>query len=171
MGSRGQSAGSAPSATLAEHIEDYIGGGYTVAGALTPSELNFVKKNMKETSQTLFRIEEDFFMADRLKVGETFSFNDDIKSFTKGDQFIKETLNPKEYGVKFGDYAEFDSPVVYKTVGSTKAFDVEPYAKEYEKATGVNQREAWAGGKFEVKKKYKTKMAGRNVTVIEIKQR
>lgn len=145
---------------LANDINNYIGGGYSIKGALTDIEYQYIKDNSEVSSITFYRIEDNSWTASNLAVGDSFSFRDDMKSFTRSISTIERML------VEAEDYGLYDMPVVFKTLGSTYHFDVTPYSeKMYEW-----QHESWISGEYRVLGIGTQIIEGRKIKCIEILQ-
>ena len=77
----------------------------------------------------------------RLSVGDTFSFQGDIRSFSRRESFVKDAI----------DEVYYDNPVVFRTVGTTKQFNVN---KAIDNTYFGNQQESLVSGRFKVEKVY-----------------
>lgn len=164
MGGRGAGAGVGINRVTADSIrrnlEEYVGGGYaSVKSAVTPDEFKYIQRNMVPTNQTLYRIEDIYHTAEKLKVGSEFSFKDDIRSFSRSPSFIREAVAEEIY----------ERPVVFKTTGTVKHFNMDKYTTQYEKYF-KSQQESLVGGRFKVKSINIQKISGQNLKVIEITQ-
>jgi hypothetical protein len=132
--------------SLTNHLTEYVGGGYlSVKDAVTPEEFEYIQSKMKSSSNSFYRIEEmEFTVEDKnLRKGSTFTFTDDLRSFTSEFDDIKKFIRQAE------DWGGYESPVVFQTVGEVKTFDMSPYTKEYTKMMG-DQHEHLIGGKMKV---------------------
>lgn len=124
-------------------LELYIGGGYSsFKNAVSEQTFKFVKQNMKYTTKPLYRVEEARFTYDKrdFDIGYTFSFDDDIRSFTRNIDYAGKIINE---GLEEGFY---EHPVVFETVGRVQHFNTDKYAEGYFE----NQYESLVGGEFEV---------------------
>jgi len=126
---------------FASRMESFVGGGYSVGDILEKDDIEFIKNNMSETDQPLYRIEESRFTASSAEVGQELQFNGELRSFTRNSKVTNSMLDENS-----DEYAYMEDPVVFKTVGATKQFDVSPYAGAY----ATSQEESFVGGKFEV---------------------
>lgn len=148
---------------ISNDLESYVGGGYiSVADALgDKTKLKYIKNSMEETTESLYRIEESTFTLDRknLKVGETFEFDDDLRSASRSRKYVDDLL---------GDYSDvdFDEPVIFETVGKAKHFNMDEFTSNYVE----NQYESLIGGKFEVVDIIDDAINGKNVKRVKIKQ-
>ena len=125
-------------------LEEFVSGtGQSVSGvfANNPEGLRYIEDHMQTYTKTFYRMEESRFTADGLKVGDTFSFNGNLRSFSGSFDGIEQVAR---------DINEFDdvsSYVMFKTVGEQKAFDINSFI---ENEFFANQDEYLLGGKFEV---------------------
>lgn len=127
--------------SIKNNLQMYVGGGYSsVKQAVDEEEFEWIKKNMKKTSNKLYRVENSKFTVDKFDLddGSVFSFEDDLRSFTRDGSYAGKMLDPHE--------DIFDSPVIFETVGDTKHFNMDPYSEAYYE----NQSESLVGGKFKV---------------------
>lgn len=151
--------------SLTNHLTEYVGGGYlSVKDAVTPEEFEYIQSKMKPSSNSYYRIEErEFTVEDKnLQKGSTFTFTDDLRSFTSEFDDIEKFIRQAE------DWGGYESPVVFQTVGEVKTFDMSPYTKEYTKMMG-DQHEHLIGGEFIVEEiKYKV-IKGNRIKVVTIK--
>lgn len=148
--------------SLEDNLANYVGGGSSsVKDAVTSEEFQFIKDNMEETSQTLYRVEDGRFTYDNIDVGETFEFVDDIRTFTRNrDGYLGKML--KE-GL---DEDVWEEPVVFETVGKVKHFNMDRYASNYYE----DQSESLIGGKFEVISEGLKEIEGVWINVVKIKR-
>ena len=126
---------------LKNEIEMFVGGGYgSIKDALSKSSLDYIYDNMEIINKPMYRIEDAQFTYDRIDVGDVFSFQDDLRSFTRSknysDKLIKEGI---EEGI-------FEQPVIFETVGPVEQFNIDKFAEAYYE----NQYESFVGGKFKV---------------------
>lgn len=131
---------------LENNLIDYVGGGYSsVKDAVLPGEFEYIKSSMKTSSDSFYRLEEMQFTVNKnnLRKGSTFSFDDDLRSFTSEKTDIKLFLEQAE------DWGGYENPVVFQTVGEIKHFDMSPYTKEYTELMG-DQHEHLLGGEMQV---------------------
>ena len=148
---------------IKDRLENYVGGGYgSVKSAIDDDEMfQYIIDSMTDYNGELYRIEEaDFtFDAQNLKKGKVFSFDDDIRSFTRNEKFINNVL---------GDFSDvdYDNPVLFETVGKTKHLNMDKFASNYFEY----QAESLVGGKFEVIGIKKVAINGKEVTKVKIKQ-
>ena len=148
---------------IKDRLENYVGGGYgSVKSAIDDDEMfQYIIDSMTDYNGKLYRIEEaDFtFDAQNLKKGKVFSFDDDIRSFTRNEKFINNVL---------GDFSDvdYDNPVLFETVGKTKHLNMDKFASNYFEY----QAESLVGGKFEVIGIKKAAINGKEVTKVKIKQ-
>ncbi len=148
--------------SIEDNLMEYVAGGYQgVKDAVTPEEFKFIKANMKETSQPLYRVEDSRFTYENIEVGETFEFADDIRSFTRNrdgylDKMLKEGI----------DEDIWQEPVVFETVGKVKHFNMDRYAVNYYEY----QSESLVGGKFKVVGEEWKEIGGMWILVVKIKQ-
>ncbi|MDD3123560.1 MAG: minor capsid protein [Candidatus Izemoplasmatales bacterium] len=147
--------------SIEDNLINYVGGGYgSVKDAITVDEFQFIKANMKETSQPLYRVEDSRFTYENIEVGETFEFIGDVRSFTRNrnnylDKMLKEGI----------DEDIWQEPIVFETVGKVKHFDMDRYAANYYE----DQSESLIGGKFEVVGEELKEIGGIWITVVKIK--
>lgn len=126
---------------LKNEIEMFVGGGYgSIKDALSKSSLDYVYDNMEIINKPMYRIEDARFTYDRIDEGDIFSFQDDLRSFTRSENYSKKII--KE-GIEEGF---FEQPVVFETVGPVEQFNIDKFAEAYYE----NQYESFVGGKFEV---------------------
>ena len=154
--------------TFTEHAEEYVGGGVDIDNVFTKQELNYIKNNMKETNQTLYRVEESRFTADKIDTDkfdvDNFKFSGTFRSTSNDFNFIKSTLDEDS-----DNYANMSNPVIFEITGSKKVFNMEPYTGNYNKMFG-SQGEHFIGGNFkQVGEDYK-KINGKLIRIIKIKQ-
>lgn len=141
----------------------YVGGGYGPTEILESDDVEFIKMNSQPIDKPMYRVEESrFTAADLADVGQEFSFQGDIRSFTRSSKVTNSMLDENS-----DEYAYVEEPVVFKTVGTTMQFDVTPYAAAYKTA----QEESFVGGRFKVvsKSTYVTPQ-GEELPMIEIEQ-
>lgn len=149
--------------SIEDNLIQYVAGGYQgVKDAVTPEEFKFIQNNMTETNETLYRVESGRFTADKLKEGELFTFESDIRSFTRNhggylDKMVKEGIEE--------DFLQ--DPVVFETVGKVKHFNMDRYATNYYEY----QSESLIGGQFEIIGQKIKKIGGVKIKVIQIKQK
>lgn len=132
--------------SLTNNLEMYVGGGYSsVKDAVTPKEFEYIKSKMESSSNSFYRIEEMEFTlgAQDLQKGSTFTFTDDLRSFTSESTDVKKFINQAE------DWGGYEYPVVFQTVGDVKTFDMSPYTKEYTAMMG-DQHEHLIGGEMKI---------------------
>lgn len=150
-----------------ELLENFVGGGYSSlknAFSKNESEIKYIYDNMKVTTSKLYRIEDSKYTLHRLnlKVGDKFSFADDIRSFAGGEKAIK---NIMQEAIENDLYYE---PVIFETVGKVKSFDVNKILKdnyfEY-------QNENLVGGEFIVQEITEKKIGKQKYKIIKIKQK
>ncbi len=128
---------------FADHMSEYIGGGYDLVEALEDSDVKYIEDNMESTSEPLYRVEESKFTSQRLtEPGQEFSFTNDLRSFTRSEEVADSFMDENDDY----NYAYHRDPVIFKTTGTTQHFSVEDYAKAYP----VDQQESIVGGKFKV---------------------
>ena len=143
MGGRGSSLRqSGGGVNFKEDLTNYVAGGFgSPTEAMDPSSIAYIRRNMEPTSQSLYRIEDSEFTASNLSVGDTFSFQGDIRSFSRRESFVKDAM----------DEVYYDNPVVFRTVGTTKQFNVN---KAIDNTYFGNQQESLVSGRFKVEKVY-----------------
>lgn len=132
--------------SLTNHLTAYVGGGYlSVKDAVTPEEFEYIQSKMKSSSNSFYRLEEMRFTVRNkdLQKGSTFTFTDNLRSFTSERDDIEKFLKQAE------DWGGYESPVVFQTIGDVKTFDMSPYTKEYTKLMG-DQHEHLIGGEMKV---------------------
>ncbi|MFA5638817.1 MAG: minor capsid protein, partial [Anaerovoracaceae bacterium] len=132
--------------SLINNLTEYVGGGYlSVKDAVTPEEFEYIQSKMKSSSNSFYRIEEmEFTVGNKdLRKGSTFTFTDNLRSFTSEFDDIEKFIRQAE------DWGGYESPVVFQTVGDVKTFDMSPYTKEYTKMMD-DQHEHLIGGKMKV---------------------
>jgi hypothetical protein len=123
--------------SISKNLEMYVGGGYgSIKNAVSSAEFQFIQDNMKSYGKAMYRVEEKGFTADKLEVGSNFSFKDDIRSFTRSEDYMQNIIGQNV----------IDEPVIFKTVGATKQFDMTGYADAYYE----DQKESLVGGNFKV---------------------
>lgn len=126
---------------LKNEIEMFVGGGYSsIKDALSKSSLDYIYDNMEIINKPMYRIEDARFTYDRIDEGDIFSFQDDLRSFTRSENYSKKII--KE-GIEEGF---FEQPVIFETVGPVEQFNIDKFAEAYYE----NQYESFVGGKFEV---------------------
>ena len=124
-------------------LEDFVSGGISISDTFRndPEGLEYIKEHMKEYDKTFYRMERNEFTANGLKVGDTFSFDGDIRSFSGSYSGVRQIMS---------DISEFDNVsqyTMFKTMGEQEAFDVNSFINNQFFA---NQDEYLLGGKFEV---------------------
>jgi len=132
---------------LEDALINYVAGGYDgPVDALDhdPDLIEYVYDNMERTDKPLYRIEDGKFTASTLKRGVEFSFENDLRSFSKGRDVVDRMLEEGEEMNMFPT-----EPVVFETVGSTYHFDMSAYTKTYEEYFQT-QKESLVGGRFRV---------------------
>ena len=141
----------------------FVGGGYgSIKDALSKSSLDYVYDNMKIINKPMYRIEDARFTYDRIDEGDIFSFQDDLRSFTRSEKYSKKII--KE-GIEEGF---FEQPVVFETVGPVEQFNIDKFAGAYYE----NQYESFVGGKFEVVEiKYDQLINGVFCDVVKIRRK
>lgn len=140
-GNFGYEVGKVDMNKLKNEIEMFVGGGYSsIKDALSKSSLDYIYDNMKIINKPMYRIEDARFTYDRIDEGDIFSFQDDLRSFTRSENYSKKII--KE-GIEEGF---FEQPVVFETVGPVEQFNIDKFAEAYYE----NQYESFVGGKFEV---------------------
>lgn len=147
--------------SLKNNLEDYVGGGYlSPKDALTKEEYEYILENMIPTKSPMYRLEESRYTFEKkeLEVGDAFSFDDNLRSFSRSKEYIDETL-------EMGDV--YDTPVIFETVGEAKHFNMDKYATNYYE----NQSESLVGGKFEVVGFDMRRVGDLFYQVVKIKQR
>lgn len=149
-------------AKIKDELETYVGGGYSsVKQAVSDETYQYIKDNMTETSEKLYRVESGEFTADGLKTADSFSFTSDIRSFTRNrGEYVNDMI---EEGIK-EDF--LTDPVIFETVGKTMHFNMDPYTSNYYE----DQSESLVGGKFKVVEIDSKVVRGNTVRVIKIKQ-
>lgn len=148
---------------IKDRLENYVGGGYgSVKEAINDDEMfKYILDSMTNYDGKLYRIEEADFTLDtkNLKEGHIFSFDDNVRSFTRDKKFIDNVLDD------FSDI-DFDNPVVFETVGKAKHLNMDKFATNYYEY----QAESLVGGKFEVVGIKNVVINGKQVTKVKIKQ-
>lgn len=149
---------------IADNLEMYVGGGYgSVFDALgrNPVKMKLIKNSMTEYSKPLYRIEEsDFtFKKKGLKKGQQFSFEDDLRSFSRSEKYVRGILRP------YSD-VDYEEPIIFETVGKVKHFNMDAYAENYYEY----QSESLAGGSFEVISVSEEVIHGKKTKRVKIKQ-
>lgn len=146
--------------SISDNLIDYVGGGYSsVKSAVSAEEFKYIKDHMERTPDTFYRIEEAEFTADSLQLGKTFSFKDDIRSFSSNKNIVNKSI----------DEIGFDEPAVFVTQGTVSMFDMAPYTVYYNKY-GQDQFEVLIGGSFKVVSIEDTNFGSDVVKQITIKQ-
>lgn len=132
--------------SLTNNLTEYVAGGYaSVKDAVTPEEFEYIQSKMESSSDSFYRIEEMRFTleAQDLGKGSTFTFIDDLRSFTAESTDIRKFIKQAE------DWGGYENPVVFQTVGDIKTFDMGPYTKEYTKLMD-DQHEHLIGGEMKI---------------------
>lgn len=148
MGGRSSASGKAGGTTLSssdfeDELENYVGGGYgSPSEALSKRGINYLKSHMEKSSSPLYRVEDSRYTASGLKVGSTFQFEGNYRSFSSRSSFVDEAIN--EYGVGGR------SPAVFVMKGTKNSLSVN---KHYSNPYHYAQQEHIAGGKYKVTKK------------------
>ena len=139
-------------------IDNYIQG---KGNNFNSNQIKDIKDNMKESNNSLFRVEDSSWSGDSVKVGDIFTFDKDIKSFTDSQSGIDNVI------VEGDDAGLYENNIViYKTVGNISSLDVKQYSK-----FNSEEDEHFVSGKFKViKKRRGKKIRGYNTIVIEIQQ-
>ncbi len=147
---------------LKNEIEMFVGGGYSsIKDALSKSSLDYVYDNMEIINKPMYRIEDARFTYDKIDEGDIFSFKDDLRSFTRSENYSKKII--KE-GIEEGF---FEQPVVFETVGPVEQFNIDKFAEAYYE----NQYESFVGGKFKVVEiKYDQQINGVFCDVVKIRR-
>lgn len=131
--------------TIVSLVEEYVSGtGESISEifADNPEGLNYIKNHMEEKANTFYRLERNEFTGKNLKIGDTFSFKGDLRSFAGSHNGIEEVAR---------NISEFDNLkeyVLFSTVGSQKAFDINKFINN---EFFAEQDEHILGGSFEVR--------------------
>ncbi len=144
-------------------MEQYIGGGIGLADVLGEEDFSFIQNHLEETDRPLYRVEEGNFTASDIEEdNQIFSFTGKMRSFTRSEKVANGFLDEDS------DF-DFENPVMFVTVGKTKHFSTDPYAKEYAKHFG-SQQESLVGGDFKVLNSTYKRIGDREVPVYYITQ-
>ena len=148
--------------SLTNNLINYVGGGYaSVKDALNPEEFQYVKNNMVNSKESMYRIEEGrhTLLKQNLKEGSVFKFKDDIRSFTRDANYMENLVEMviDEFG--------WDDPVIFKTVGNIKHFNMDRFAEHYYEY----QSESLVGGEFIVEEIKNKVIKGNRIKVVIIK--
>ena len=146
------------SSNTAVAVDNYIEG----SGRLNNSQANEILSKSTVTKDTLYRVEDSEWLANRLKVGQDFTFNETVKSFTS-------TQNGVDTIVAEGDDAGMyeNTLAIYQTEGNTKSFDVSNISRNH-----AEENEHLVGGTFTVVSKEKgSKIRGYDTIIIKIRQK
>ena len=119
-------------------VKKYISGGVR-ADIFSKADVDYMKNNMETQNTGMFRIENGKWLADKLKPGKVFSFDKDLKSFSRSEKGAENVLANGE------DYGLYEDPVVYMTLGKTKHFNIGKYSDDH-----AEEEESLVGGKFRV---------------------
>ena len=127
-------------------IQEYVNGtGENFTAFAEEETIDFVKEHMEESTDTFYRVEQERFTAKNLEEGDVFSFKDDIRSFSNGEESMYDILNQSEEIDPSHEY------VIFETQGEVKHFPVDKYLESNQFA---EQKESLLNGKFEVVSKY-----------------
>ena len=166
MGSVGKTTSSFNEERFENRMDSYIGGGYQIAGPggiFDKDDITYIEKNMQETSRSMFRVEDNDWTAKDLKVGDSIDFNNDYKSFTKSLQGVNRILEDGE------EWDTYQTPVVFKTMGTQRYFDVQEYGRKIGNSFYDYQQEAFLKGKkWKIRQITTQKFNGKNVKVVVI---
>jgi SPP1 gp7 family putative phage head morphogenesis protein len=147
---------------LKQNLEAYVGGGFaSVKQVVSPEEWEWIQQHLQEYKEPIYRVEDAQFTAANLEVGSSFVFEDDLRSFTKSKAYVNQIMSSVE-----DEDIYMEQPVIFKTVGSTQAFEMAPYTQAYME----DQSEVLAGGNFQVVAIKTENIGGKAYTVYEIKQ-
>lgn len=136
-------------AGFSDRLEEYVGGGYGLQDILTEEDKDFIRDNMETIKTPMFRVEDSRFTAAKLNdVGQRFSFEGDLRSFTRDKKVTDSMLDENS-----DDYAFISDPVIFKTVGAAEQFDMSEYTKNYSIS---DQKESLAGGTWKLVGKEKS---------------
>ena len=148
-------------------MEDYVSGGYELNTLLSKEEKRYIIDNMEQYSKPIFRVEDARHTADKLDNDEIdpdgFSFEGNMRSFSKKESVIKEMLNEMS-----DNYAGIEDPVIFEIIGNKMEFDMTPYTTGY---TLMNQEECLAGGVFEMVDEDMIKVNGQFIRKIKLRQK
>lgn len=135
MGSVGAVKASLTAGTIST-IQDYIEGtGYK----FTQSEVKEILAASTKTSTPLYRVEDAEWMANKLSVGDEFTFNRDLKSFTNANGIDTIIAEGDDAGLYEGRIA------IFKTVGPTTSLDIAKYSVHH-----AEENEHLVHGRFKV---------------------
>lgn len=150
--------------SLTNNLTNYVGGGYiSVRDALTPEEFQYVKNNMVNYTEPMYRLEEGRYtlLKQNLKEGSIFKFDDDIRSFSRDEKYTEDSVELviEEFG--------WDDAVIFKTIGNIKHFNMDKFAEDYFE----DQSESLVGGEFIVEEIKNRVIKGHKIKVITIRSR
>lgn len=140
--------GASSSSTLAlsagtlKSIDDYIEG---TGNSFTVNEINEIKANMTETSNSLYRVEDMSWMGEDLEIGDEFTFDKPLKGFTQDWDGISTVISE---GDDAGLY-EDTTVALFQTVNKTSHLDVSKMSRNHS-----DEKESLVGGKFRVLDQY-----------------
>lgn len=155
--------------TLRARLEEYVGGGYQLEDILTDADKKWMHENERDFTQPLYRIENERFTARRIDKAlededEDFEvrFGKTYRSFTQGGvDTLSELLD------QFEDAGyDLDDMVVFQTMGTTKAFDMAPYAQAYTD----DQKEVLVDDDFEYLGERWMTISGRRIRCILVRR-
>lgn len=151
-----------PTANLSESvlkkIDAYIEG---EGNSFEKSEVEEIKRNMTETKQALYRVEDLSWMGENLEIGDSFTFDKDLKSFTQDFKGLREVVaEGDDAGLYEGTLA------IFETVDETKHLDVSGISRNH-----AEEKESLVGGKFEVVDEHEgPQINGYDTWIFEIRQ-
>lgn len=143
---------------LADKLSDYVGGGYDLADLLTKEEIAYIKVNMGVYKKKIYRVEESQFTADKIDVGDVFSFDGDLRSFTKSIDYASKIIADED--------DIFEYPVIFETVGEVDVFEMAEYAEDYYE----DQSEVLSAGKFKLLRIEERMISGKKIKVYVIEK-
>jgi len=157
MGSVGANKNTLSSDT-AVAVDNYLEG----SGRLNNKQANEILSKSTMTKDTLYRVEDSEWLANKLKVGQDFTFNEAVKSFTSTQSGIDTVVAEGD------DAGMYENTVaIYQTEGNTKSFDVSGMSRNH-----AEEGEHLVGGTFTVVSKEKgPKIRGYNTVIIKIRQK
>lgn len=152
-------------AELEQALELYVGGGYeSPKDALTDAQFEYILNQLEEFDGIAYRLESMQYTLGKqgLSIGDTFSFDDNLRSFTTDRDYVEKIVNDILWGE-----IPMANPVMFKTEGKVNMFNMRDYAKGYFE----DQSEAFLGGMWEILNIETQLIGDLYVDVVTIKQR
>lgn len=138
-------------------IDQYIEG---YGNKFTGEQVAEIKSAMVGTAKPLYRVEDMSWMADRLEIGDTFSFDKPLKGFTQDLDGVVTVI------AEGNDAGLYESQIVlFETVGETQHLDISGISRNH-----AEESESLVGGTFKLLDEFEGSVKGQDVWIMRIKQ-